>query len=756
MISKDPNVKIESEEEKRFKEVEGAIKIYSHNANSIKDEIIKKLGRYIKIDPTVEINKILRSSKDIETLIDDINNNELKDDNSSFSSVLKDDLEVKKRHVSHIQLKFLKDKVSNNKKIINEFLEDFTNRTQNISAKIVSDNSIQFNTVDISRINKSYPIYKNILEQVKSGVGDGDYYFENYFKKINQIEGFNRSQIQKEEDKDPRDILDNMIDDELQKSKESSTLDEQSANKAKKFEKDIKPALSSSADKEINENPNFDEEDKTYMLKELYTNNTSNIIHSNLKQIISTELDLKEKENNLPLIGKLLDVLSINLENSRDELFVDEYVLGMFKNSLYEKETDLRGRPKKDLDVFFNKAETEYVLTGNSDEIKSVESIKTQILLIRFALNTMYLYVDRTKNAQALAAATEIAGFSGFGVPLVHTAIILAWAMAESVLDVKYLIQGREMPLFKTSQTWILGGGGLNDCLKDIVYNKTREVANNTIDSLKDRYVYEASNIVAIFDEKIEQTIDKAFIPIDKLIADADNYKNGLVQNISEDISNRTDFVITPYEDETMNEIQKDIYNKVIDKFNTQFVKLKSEFLNGVKASATEPIDKFIKEFMQEVNDEKTRIKNLIKTDKSIMDKINGFANKTASSIKSQINNKIDLLSEKTSLSKKGAVSTIDFKGGLITLSYQDYLRILLLTQNSDKKISRIQDLIELNIRKSTKNDDFKLLECNTYLRVTSLFSIKYLFLTKLFAPKEKLTMAGSRYKLDMLVYKGY
>ena len=87
--------------------------------------------------------------------------------------------------------------------------------------------------------------------------------------------------------------------------------------------------------------------------------------------------------------------------------------------------------------------------------------------------------------------------------------------------------------------------------------------------------------------------------------------------------------------------------------------------------------------------------------------------------------------------------------------SYQDYLRLFLLVQDDEVTIKRVQDLIQLNMQRITDNGDFKLEEYNTYVRVEVVVSIKYLFLTQSFMPKEFKTQ-DDRHKFKVVIYQGY
>ncbi|GAE91011.1 DUF5702 domain-containing protein [Acetivibrio straminisolvens] len=97
-----------------------------------------------------------------------------------------------------------------------------------------------------------------------------------------------------------------------------------------------------------------------------------------------------------------------------------------------------------------------------------------------------------------------------------------------------------------------------------------------------------------------------------------------------------------------------------------------------------------------------------------------------------------------------------NLKGSFLSMKYVDYLRLFLLFTDKDVKIKRIADLIQVNMRNVSGNKTFKMSECSTYMRIESSVSIKYLFATKPFMPKEFRTEDGKRIELDVVLYKGY
>ena len=102
--------------------------------------------------------------------------------------------------------------------------------------------------------------------------------------------------------------------------------------------------------------------------------------------------------------------------------------------------------------------EIEYILFGRGSDRENLRMAIRRILLIREGINLAYLMADPQKQTEALALATTLVGV--FGIPPLITAvkgaIILAWAFAESVLDVRRLLAGCKVTMTKTASTWKL------------------------------------------------------------------------------------------------------------------------------------------------------------------------------------------------------------------------------------------------------------------------------------------------------------
>lgn len=120
-----------------------------------------------------------------------------------------------------------------------------------------------------------------------------------------------------------------------------------------------------------------------------------------------------------------------------------------------------------------------------------------------------------------------------------------------------------------------------------------------------------------------------------------------------------------------------------------------------------------------------------------------------ATSLKRNIEKTSNKEGENTDLKTSGK------KRDLLSTSYKDYLRFFLLVQNKDDTMKGIQDLIQLNMQKSTGKSDLKLEDFNTYIKIKAVVSIKYLFMSQNFMPREA-KMKNKRHNFKVEIYQGY
>ncbi len=124
----------------------------------------------------------------------------------------------------------------------------------------------------------------------------------------------------------------------------------------------------------------------------------------------------------------------------------------LFQEYLFER-FDCYGQQKdgKALDY-----ELEYILCGKNSDEKNLREVIKKLLLMREGSNFVFLCSDSTRRQEADALAILLAGaipIPGL-VAVLSYALLLVWAYAESILDIRILMAGGKLPVWKDSASW--------------------------------------------------------------------------------------------------------------------------------------------------------------------------------------------------------------------------------------------------------------------------------------------------------------
>lgn len=132
--------------------------------------------------------------------------------------------------------------------------------------------------------------------------------------------------------------------------------------------------------------------------------------------------------------------------NWLDRILLQQYLLTYFSNY----ETNIAGHALA--------YEAEYLIGNAPSDKENLMLVISRIIAIREAANFMFLLSDPVKVQQAEALALTIGGASlnPLILEIIHIAVLTAWALAESVLDVRGLMIGKRIPLIKSNDTWRL------------------------------------------------------------------------------------------------------------------------------------------------------------------------------------------------------------------------------------------------------------------------------------------------------------
>ena len=153
------------------------------------------------------------------------------------------------------------------------------------------------------------------------------------------------------------------------------------------------------------------------------------------------------------------------LKTGKDKLIYSEYLINHFGNYVNQiEETKLR-------------YELEYLINEGNNDKENLSSVVDKLILIREGCNLMYLLKDPIKRSEALKLATTLVGAMGipFLIPITQFLILSAWAYGESIIDVRDLLSGGKVEIFKNSSSWNLSLSGIKEIAGKGEGNKSKE-----------------------------------------------------------------------------------------------------------------------------------------------------------------------------------------------------------------------------------------------------------------------------------------
>jgi len=292
-------------------------------------------------------------------------------------------------------------------------------------------------------------------------------------------------------------------------------------------------------------------------------------------------------------------------------------------------------------------------------------------------------------------------------------------------------------------------------------------------ESTVEDFLEKASTTVADYiDSKVDLLVDKAFAsienPLKEVVYSAEELFDDLEASLNVEVEGEIGDI--------MNQISSEVETLLLEQMEivensalgtyvpvtiqgvdyTDFLEVykKKELLGYSVDETSKKINSMIFNTIQEAKKRvKYNIKEKIEDYKTnLIDKFKESFKKAAEMGKEKVNRFIDSIGN----TNDSEVMKTNLKGSFLSMKYTDYLRLFLIFTNRDVKMKRIADLIQVNMRSISGNKTFKLSEFSTYMRIESSISIKYLFATKPFIPKEFRTEDGRRIKFDVILYKGY
>lgn len=399
---------------------------------------------------------------------------------------------------------------------------------------------------------------------------------------------------------------------------------------------------------------------------------------------------------------KLLKQILQILESGRDSLYINEYAIAYFPNYVQHynaKDSDLAQEAGNsyliDSDRYYasynaTQAELEYIITGNPKTALSVAEVSGRLLAIRLALNTAAIFIDSAKVTQANTLAAAV---SGPFAPLVATALLVAWALAESTIDVANLLNGESVAFFKQGSHWTLSAEGL---------------VQSAFESIGKMIGTEVEN-------KIKEKIEEGAAVVEQAA-------NCAIYAAYEKLSSNTDAAISAAED-TMQEWAGAL-DEELQGTGLSFTDVVSSA--GDKASST--VKSVLTDSQEIVLAEVSRTVRTIS--KEVQKKCVSMADDLLEKVTDAAGNAL------SSLLPEGSASDSSLE--IFSLDYMDYMRIFLLFVGNSTKVQRIQSLIQANIRKGSSSDSDEFSMAESYVSVSAELegSINYLMMGTALLPK--------------------
>ncbi len=129
-----------------------------------------------------------------------------------------------------------------------------------------------------------------------------------------------------------------------------------------------------------------------------------------------------------------------------DDLYFREYLLDRF--SCYTKE-------KKNGALLY---QIEYILEGKMTDRENLKEVAFELIMLREGCNYLHAVTDSSMNNACRNLAYLLIGWTGSEglVDILQTGLLLGWCYGESILDVRTLLDGGKVPLFKSVGDWRL------------------------------------------------------------------------------------------------------------------------------------------------------------------------------------------------------------------------------------------------------------------------------------------------------------
>lgn len=476
-----------------------------------------------------------------------------------------------------------------------------------------------------------------------------------------------------------------------------------------------------------------------------------------------------------PLLDFNFSALEDVLISGRDKLYLMTYASTMFScytTNLKDKK-EIQGLESSLTNVAFTsdnnqlyRAEQEYILWGSSPE-NNVLYTKASIFGIRLLLNLGYAYTgDPELKTDTYLMAAAIAGWTGFGIPIVQKVLLAVAAAAETTYDMKKLLEGESVPFYKTTGTWVfkfrsLGEMTVEQMMGSVVesaseklykeLNSLTEETAKTFEGVMNEYIKEITKSAR------DTCINAVISPIQEVILqclshienETGRYKEEVESKINDCFAN----IRSAFESEGDNGILQQAklagINFVEEQYKAKLIKCIIDIsqVEDLSSSAQE-LENMVKKFFTVISDDVTSLisEKISGSDavKSMKDEVNNLLDDVNAKTQEKINNCLNEFLEKmggtsTPFGNSSASGFNNVSAGTFTMNYKDYLMVFMVirfaTNNMEAKaIAHMGNLIQANAAGNPQsayyvNNDFKLGNSYAMIQLDAKAEIKPSFI---------------------------
>lgn len=400
-----------------------------------------------------------------------------------------------------------------------------------------------------------------------------------------------------------------------------------------------------------------------------------------------------------------------------------EYITSMF-GCLTTKQSDVNLMDSEFGTRPMLKGEAEYIIFGQNNMLTNAALCVDLIFAIRLIMNSVYVYTNAEMRQSALAVATAIAGWTGIGIPVAQHAVLIAWATAESVLDVASLCKGESVPIYKTASTWTLSLSNLPATLATGAAQYASKGIDNVFEAIENATLEKTEEAKSAALEYLNNSGESAvgsltsivITPVERAIT---SLTSGVNMNLSrEDVESILLKAVNSVDASSLGvQRAKSLFiqnclpaltDKVYSNLPSLFTSDKT-LAEQASAAITNAIDNAYSTLFSEVEGVVSSLTD--DAEGKIISALDSASTQAKNEAVNAINEYADSLSELIGETDEGSVS--GFSG--IGMTYRDYLKLFALIGLSTKSgrenmLKRCAVIMQINC--STKSNGFNITHC--------------------------------------------